>query len=104
MKKKEEKDKWRIWVLILYFCFALQILSAVVIFTLPGFFNYIDRLPQISVSSCPGNSGHILTAIGFVAVISSLILLLVKKEIKFFIIFIYEILILLSTLFYFSCL
>jgi hypothetical protein len=104
MKNKGEKGKWRIWVLILYFCFALQILSVIVIFTLPGLFYYIDVLPRISVSGCPGNSGVILYIVGLIALIFSLLLLFIKKEIKFFIIFIFQILLLLVILFYFACL
>lgn len=115
MKKNEEKDKWRMWVLVLYFFLALQILFVIAVFTLPGFYDYINSinsyygrgLPQIlSGPFCAGvdDLNAILEITGGVVLVFSLVLCYIKKEIKFLAIFLFEILFSLSTGFFFACL
>lgn len=80
MKKKEEKDMWRMWAVILYLCLALQILFIIIAYTLPSFINYIDYgLPGITPQHCGvTNSIFVMEVITDLAILLSLILFLVR--------------------------
>lgn len=85
MKKKEEKDKWRMWAWALYLCVVIQVLLITGAYVINSHF----------IDTCvPSSALTLLYITTYLAFIYSFVLFYVKKETRFIAILMFEVILL----------